>query len=196
MPFVFHVHCLFHIECIRVFFHINLVWFSRLPGSFVALLLHYQSFTISFEPQCYTLDSNIHFFYIFVAAIALLITSHDFISVWVRVRALTWSWMSVCTGQSICTSVAHRFHWCASVKETHAQEHERVHVCEWLPLGSVWKLPTFDSIDVIITVHQTISQRFIHIALRIIASYLHNSNQDAASVSFKKRLRLILKWMV
>lgn len=29
--------------------------------AFVALLLYYQSFTISFESQCYTLDSNIHF---------------------------------------------------------------------------------------------------------------------------------------
>lgn len=184
MPFVFHVHCLFHIECIRFFFfHISLVWFSRLPGSFVALLLHYQSFTISFEPQCYTLDSNIHFLYLYCCNSS---TNH-----------ISWLYFSVSACESfnmklnVCLNRTKYLHICCASLLL-------VCLCERNPCTGAWEsscvwviacrerleINTFDTIDVIITVHQNISQRFIHIALRIIASYLHNSNQDAASVSF------------
>lgn len=40
----FHVHCLFHIECIIFFF--RSIWFGLVVylEAFVALLLHYQSY--------------------------------------------------------------------------------------------------------------------------------------------------------
>lgn len=71
---------------------------------------------------------------------------------------------------------------CASVKENRAHKHDRVHTCECYVCVCT-TVTTFDTVDVIIAVNQNISVHFSSI-------YLHNSNHDAASFSFKNLLWL------
>lgn len=66
-PCAFFLSCTLFISywmyCLDFFGFFRSIWFGLVVylEAFVALLLYYQSFTISFESQCYTLDSNIHF---------------------------------------------------------------------------------------------------------------------------------------